>query len=586
MTDFDDPHVPTPEFQAELKQALTRAYRAERQFDVPRRTRWSRIGRIAGIAAGAVFCLTIGLVLGAVGGYASAAGFSVSDRQVPSSRMTTRRQFTQNRLAIARANYEAARRDLADGKASTADVQRAKAEVDTMEANIAQLDVDMAGGEVTQPPPTNVSLFRNPVRAAITALTCGAAAAAGQATAQAGVPVVGVTAASAKTSTSFGAVLGLRELPDGRLLVNDAGRRQLKVFDRSLATATTALDSISGTPRSYGDYPATILPYLGDSTIFVGRGEEGVGVLDAKGTFVRALALPTYRDNIVPFPMPFVGPKAADHRGRLFAQGGFAVRSGGIVADSVLLYRADLQTREVEPVGVAHYEKGARNRNDPPENGNRVVTTIRQPVETVDSWTVLSDGTLAMVRGQDYHVDWVMADGTKSGTSKLPFDWKRLTDDDKQRLADSAKVVWDSLMAIRNKRMAAPARQISDDPNGPPPGSGRSGGGGAPPGQQGSIQKMISVPINEIPDFYPPIRENSAMADLDGNLWILPTTSAQSQRGELVCDVVNPRQGLFERVRVPLGASIAGFGKGGVIYLQTGDRRNGFVIERVKVPAK
>ena len=94
---------------------------------------------------------------------------------------------------------------------------------------------------------------------------------------------------------------------------------------------------------------------------------------------------------------------------------------------------------------------------------------------------------------------------------------------------------------------------------------------------------MVSVPISDIPDYYPPIHDNSAMADLDGNLWILPTTSAQSQRGELVYDVVNPKKGLFQRVRMPVGRSIAGFGKGGVLYLQSGDMTNGFHLERVKL---
>jgi hypothetical protein len=96
---------------------------------------------------------------------------------------------------------------------------------------------------------------------------------------------------------------------------------------------------------------------------------------------------------------------------------------------------------------------------------------------------------------------------------------------------------------------------------------------------------MISVPLSEIPDYYPPIRENSAIADLDGNLWILTTTTAQSKHGELVYDVVNPKKGLFERVRMPEGRSIAGFGKG-VIYLQSGDRANGFYLERVKLEPK
>jgi len=53
-----------------------------------------------------------------------------------------------------------------------------------------------------------------------------------------------------------------------------------------------------------------------------------------------------------------------------------------------------------------------------------------------------------------------------------------------------------------------------------------------------------------------------------------------------VDDVLNPKRGLFERVRLPVGRSVAGFGRGGVVYLQAGDRTNGFTLERVKIETK
>ena len=415
------------------------------------------------------------------------------------------------------------------------------------------------------------------MRHALTALACAAVTAG----AQQPIPIVNVTPPLARTTMTLGAVLGVRELPGGRVLVNDAGRRQIKIFDATLATATVAQDSIDGISNSYGPRPAQIVPYLGDSTLFTEVASQDLLVLDRNGQVVRALATPRYEDRgfvdlgIAPIPMPFPMPRAVDHKGRLIGQAGFNFRNGH-VADSALIVRADLDSRHVDIIGVFHTTSGS-NKNEPPENGMRVVTTTHQPVPTEDSWTVLSDGTVAFVRGRDYHVDWLLPDGTTSATTKMPFDWKRLTDEEKQRMADSAKVVWDSLMVIRNKRNAGPAPAPRADGGAA---GGRSGGGGAAPGQQGSIQRMVPVPLSEIPDYYPPIRENSAMPDLDGNLWILPTTSAQSKQGELVYDVVNPRQGLFRRVRMPIGRSVAGFGRNGVVYLQSGDRANGFHLER------
>ena len=87
-----------------------------------------------------------------------------------------------------------------------------------------------------------------------------------------------------------------------------------------------------------------------------------------------------------------------------------------------------------------------------------------------------------------------------------------------------------------------------------------------------------------LPDYAPPLRANATMPDLDGNLWILPRVSTLSRRGELVYDVVNANGDLFERVRVPLGRAIAGFAKGGVVYLTSGDVKTGFYLERTRLP--
>ena len=89
---------------------------------------------------------------------------------------------------------------------------------------------------------------------------------------------------------------------------------------------------------------------------------------------------------------------------------------------------------------------------------------------------------------------------------------------------------------------------------------------------------------DKLPDFYPPVRIGTNIADLDGNLWILPTTSKYSAHGELVYDVVNTTGVLVERVRVPLGRIIVGFAKGGVVYMTSGDKASGFILERSKLP--
>jgi hypothetical protein len=591
MMEPNELHTPTPEFRASLERELKRAYRAEQQFDPFHHAHTSRIrhlGVLIGIAAGAVIILTTGLVLGMNTDRASAEGLAASQRDALATTIATSRQFAASRLDIARAHYDSVRRAYEAGRATQAALENAKREVDSMEANAARVEVDAKTASLPAPRSCLSILRAAPVKNALAALACGAAAAPPTtATRQPGIPIIGVTAPLVRTTMTFGAVLGVRELSDGRLLVNDAGRHRLWMVAPGLASAKAALDSAPGTSSSYGSQPGQIIRYLADSTIFRGGYGEPVLMLDANGRVTRAIALPDHDDGATPFPVPFPAPTAADDRGRLYASGGTRVHGEngvGVTADSVLLLRADLDTRKVDVVGALHIAVG-RNRPEPPEGGMRVVTTIIQPVPTEDSWAVLSNGTVAFVRGRDYHVDWLRPDGTVQSTGKLPFDWRRLTDDEKQKLVDSAKVVWDSLMTIRNTRVNAPSTPMRGEADQNSAATRRSSGGVPAPGssQGGSIQRMISVPLSEIPDYYPPIHRNAAMADLDGNVWVLTTTTRQSQQGELVYDVLNPARGLFERVRLPLGRSIAGFGSDGGIYLQSGDRVNGFVLERVKL---
>jgi hypothetical protein len=93
------------------------------------------------------------------------------------------------------------------------------------------------------------------------------------------------------------------------------------------------------------------------------------------------------------------------------------------------------------------------------------------------------------------------------------------------------------------------------------------------------------ISADKISDYYPPLRPGAALADRDGNLWILPTTSSESHKGELVYDLVNDKGELFKRVRVPLGRLIVGFGPGGTVYMTSGDSKTGYVLERSILPA-
>ncbi len=433
--------------------------------------------------------------------------------------------------------------------------------------------------------------------------------------AQTKVPVMALSPVAAKSLDTFGAILNVRQLPNGSVLVNDAGRRRLLMLDPTLAKTTVVIDSMAGTSSSYGPRATPLIAYLGDSSLFVDAASSSLLVIDPFGKVARVMSAPK------PGDLRFLGGGQAytDDKGRLLYRGAMVMQQNRNLnpgerpapmqpPDSAPILRADFDTRMVDTVGRVKLSNGTRVNMEQGADGKMSVKMTINPVQTIDDWAVLSDGSLAFVRGQDYHVDVVDAkSGEVAHGSKLPFDWKRLTDDDKQKLIDSARVAAES--AQKANAAAAASGSGTFQMGGPPGGGGGGGemrvmvmagpggggGGGATVGgadvggmaggrpMQMGAPKFEFPPLKEIADYYPAIRAGAAKADLEGNVWILTTTTAQSTGGELVYDVINKKGELFQRVRMPVGRSVAGFGKGGVVYLQSGDRTNGFILERTNL---
>ena len=414
------------------------------------------------------------------------------------------------------------------------------------------------------------------------------------AVAQSIAPIIDLPAAKTKTPTTLGGVLGIRETGGGKVLVNDAGRRRLLLYDTTLTIARVVFDSVDGVPNRYGRIGLPLIPYVGDSSLMADLtgGPQTLLVLDADGKIARTLALP------VPDAGSFMqGLSGTDTNGNLVyvVSGRIKMPPAGTVGaqdffvDSYPLMRADLNLRRVDTIAKIGKNKGEYAKIDHTDPNKIIRTIIVNPLPAPDEWAIMTDGSIAIVRGHDYHIDFLRADGAKKSTEKLPFDWRRVSDDDKAKLIDSARAAHAEQNALAERSRNAPS---------PPPilsesGSGARTGGGAgithaaydASGRLWVPQDYQVVAPKDIPDYWPAIRAGAVMADLDNHLWILPTTSAQSKNGELVYDVVNTNGELFQRVRFPLGRLLAGFGKGGIVYLLVGNKSAGFILERTKLSA-
>jgi hypothetical protein len=553
MSSTDTNHDPTPEFQAALRRTVTDALRRETEFAHASRT-GSRVRLYVGIGVAASAILVAGVVLGASTGLASAEVLDVRQREVIASNVSATRQFAAMRLDLARTRLAEQRQAFANRTVTRAELAEAEEDFREMTALVARIDRDSAASRIA-----SLELLRRvPAKTAWSALACGAAAIAGKsqsivATAeplvtQSGTRTVDLPPASERSAETIGAVMGLNELSGSRVLVNDSRRRQVRLFDSSLATSALALDSVGAAAFNYGSRWAPLLRYRGDSSILIEMPSRALRVLDGRGQVVRTLEPPS-------LPAQLSARSYVDERGRLLYTTfpGYAAS-----ADSTPIIRLDLATRSADTVARLH--RGGQfilrgYRDSTTSNAARIRRLVRDSSRyaAMDDWAVLSNGTIAIMRGGDYRLDLIRPDGATSSV-QVPVDSSRIA-----ALDDRST----SLAFGRGRILSDSGRAATDLKN-----------------LKADMAVMLQVAGELLGDQSP--RSGSAIPDLDGNLWILPPYASATLSEPLVYDVVNGSGTLVERVRVPAGQWIAGFGKGGTVYLISGTRRAGYHLERTR----
>jgi hypothetical protein len=79
-----------------------------------------------------------------------------------------------------------------------------------------------------------------------------AASATAQSPTPDGPPVRRIATATAVSKEPIGQIASIRELPDGRVLLNDGSSRRLLLLDTMLVLQRVVLDSVSETENTYG----------------------------------------------------------------------------------------------------------------------------------------------------------------------------------------------------------------------------------------------------------------------------------------------------------------------------------------------
>jgi hypothetical protein len=216
-------------------------------------------------------------------------------------------------------------------------------------------------------------------------------------------------------------------------------------------------------------------------------------------------------------------------------------------------------------------------------NNNSNSTTPIFPV--FDDWTVMSDGAVAVIRGREYRVDFFDGDGARTAGPRLQYPWKQLDEAEKTHIVDSINTQrrkqFDEMIDDMRKQAENPNQKIG-------PGGEKIiivdgmpirtyGGERMPP-----PTPPASVQATDIPDYLPATERGVAnyRADAHNRLWIRPKPAAGAPRGGgPVYEIVDRAGTLIDRVQLPAGRTLVGFGPGGVVYLTTRDG-NATKIER------
>jgi hypothetical protein len=398
-----------------------------------------------------------------------------------------------------------------------------------------------------------------------------------------------MNAPEASSKPVLGNAVAARQLPNGSVVVNDIVKRQLVMFDPTLGTTTIIADSVSGGANSYGPSAGALTGFFGDSLLFIDPRDLSMFVIDPKGSIARVAAVPRSQDAAA-MGSNVIGAPSLDSKGRLVYRGGLGRMippsggrggAGGFAApdfpDTSAIVRVDLASRKVDTATFFKIPKVKMNVTQ--TDGRISITNEINPMPIVDDFAVVSDGSVAIVRGKDYHIDWVNPEGGIAPTPKLPFDWQRLSDEDKIAVIDSTK------SAMERQRAAAAA-----NPGAPAEGGQRismsfnAGGDGAARGMSmaaGAAPPLSFITASELPDYRPAFVQGAARADLDGNLWIRTSAVRTGGVAGPIYDVINRKGELVDRLQIPAGRQIIGFGRGGVVYMSARDEK-GTWIERAK----
>ena len=384
-------------------------------------------------------------------------------------------------------------------------------------------------------------------------------------------PIRPLGAPVASSQATFSDDVDVRETSRGLLVYDRVGRR-LVLLDSALAEVRVIADTTEATGRRHGRFTGRLMAFLGDSSLFVDPAAEAIHVLDGAGELARTMASPlgSHMSALVSGAPPgFDGSRLVYRIGTGARTGASSsVRSGNTPQrsnDSVLVVRVGLTDGTVDTVTTLYRPSPhtfVSFRASPPS----IRVGPVNPQDRVDVWTMLADGSVAVLRGEDYHLELFTPAGARMVRPRVPFEWQRLTDAGKEAYLDSLQAAQERRRKAENAHPertwgSTEMREVARRSN--------------------KADREIDVPgvdyhfvgPRELPDYRRAFGRGSVMGDARGNVWVeVQLPGAPDGR---VYDVLDASGKRVDRVALPPKRKLVGFGTQSAFALAgTGDSRH------------
>jgi hypothetical protein len=351
---------------------------------------------------------------------------------------------------------------------------------------------------------------------------------------------------NAEYKEPFTQISAVRELSDGRVLVADARDKTVQFIDFKSGTATKVGRDGSG-PGEYGNPQRIVALPLDTSAIYDPMNQRYV-IAGPEGMTGKEFRL---EEAIEGRGARGGGrgsqPKGSDSRGRIFYEGPpFTFTPDGMIAtaDSAPVLRFDRQMKRSDTVAYVHLAKDNARISG---NQNRVEMIVGlKAFPTRDDWAPMPDGSVAIVRVRDYHVDWYAASGKRTSGPRVVVDAIPVTEADKEEV-----------------RVARRMPGVTLGPGG--------AAGGRPP----------VIPDPEFPAFKPPFVLGGVFARPNGQLWVLRSRKAGDKIP--VYDVFDATGSMTARMAFPEKTRLVGFGNG-TVYVVRNDEDDLQYLQRYTLP--